>query len=120
MGYDSYRDSNGVTWTVVATANGFTLLGTVLDEADPKYDPPVEDVTASMAQGGVQVGGIDIIHTDPPTAEQTRVLFAELAGKMEAIARAHRGQALLAVKASAPVPWWVWALLGVAILRRRR
>jgi len=119
MAYDGYNDSNGVHWTVVTTGNGFTMLATVLDDADPRYDPPAEDLVVKMAQGGVQIGDADIVHTDPPTAEQTRTLFVELAGKIEAFAKAHRGP-VLKVSASRPVPWWVWALLGVAILKSRR
>lgn len=99
MAYESYKDSNGVTWTVISTANGFTLIGSVLDSADPKYDPPAEDQTAKMAQGGVQLGPWDIVHTDPPTGQQQQVLFTELTGKIEEYAKAHRGGVLLKVTA---------------------
>lgn len=122
MGYDAYRDSNGVTWTVVtpSSGKGFTMMATVLDTADPKYDPEPEDITVSMAQGGVQVGGIDIIPTAPPTGEQTRVLFTELVGKVEEYAKQHRGATSLKVTASAGVPWWVWVGLGALVLYKRR
>lgn len=112
----SYRDSNGVTWTVMEAENGWTQLGSVLDEADPKYDPPPEDVTASMPPA---VSG-DMSTVIRPNAEQTRVIFVELRDKMEAQATKLRGRAVLSVKAKAPVPWWVWALLGFAVLKSRR
>lgn len=112
----SYRDSNGVTWTVMQASNGWTLLGSVLDDADPKYDPPAEDVTASMPPAA----GEDLSSVIAPTAEQTRVIFIELRGKMEEQATKLRGKAVLGVKAKAPVPWWVWALLGFAVLKSRR
>lgn len=119
MAYDHIRDSNGVTWTVIAADNGFTLMATVLDGADPKYDPPAEDQQAQMAQGGVQVGGVDVVHTDPPTGEQTRTLFTELVQAVEKYAKEHRGAVLLKVTASAGTPWWLWVGLGVLLLRRK-
>jgi hypothetical protein len=122
MAPSSYRDSNGVTWTVITAENGFTLIGSVLDEADPKYDPEPPDLTASMAQGGLQIGDLDIIKSDPPTGEQQRVLFIELVKKIEAWAKSHKGpQVSLRVTATAPVavPWWVW-VVGAMVLAKRR
>lgn len=123
-GYDRYKDSNGVTWTVITANNGFTMVGSVLDDADPRYDPPAEDQQAKMAEGGIQVGSsADIVHTDPPTGEQTRTLFIELVGDIEKYAAAHKGAVLLKVTASPGIPWWVWAGLGFVVLgggRRRR
>jgi hypothetical protein len=112
----SYRDSNGVTWTVMQASNGWTLLGSVLDEADPKYDPPPEDVTASMPPAA----GEDLASVIAPTPEQTRVIFIELRNKMEQQATKLKGKAVLGVSAKAPIPWWVWALLGFAVLKARR
>jgi hypothetical protein len=114
MPYESYKDSNGVSWTVISTQNGFTMLASVLDSADPKYDPPAEDLVESMAQGGVQLGPIDIIHTDPPTPEQTRVIFTGLTKKIEAYAKSHRGAAVLKVTAS-KTNWTLVALLGAGL-----
>lgn len=125
MPYESYRDSNGVTWTVISTQNGFTMIGSVLDSADPKYDPPATDLMESMAKGGVQLGPIDIIHTEPPTAEQTRVIFTGLTRQIEAYAKSHRGGAVLKVTASPTSGWW-WLGGGLLMLwassrgRRRR
>jgi hypothetical protein len=92
--YQSYRDSNGVTWTVMEAANGWTMIGSVLDEADPRYDPPPPDVTASLPQP------MDIGVVVRPTDEQTRVIFTQLRAKMEEAAAAHKGKAVLQVKAS--------------------
>lgn len=111
-----YRDSNGVTWTVMEASNGWTLLGSVLDDADPKYDPPPEDVTASMPPAASG----DLNTVIRPTDEQTRVIFIELRDKMEAQATKLKGRAVLGVTAKAPVPWWVWALIGYAVVKRRR
>lgn len=125
MPYESYKDSNGVTWTVITTQNGFTMLGTVLDSADPRYDPPAEDIVEKMAQGGVQIGPIDVIHTDPPTPEQTRVLFTGLVKKIEAYAKSHKGPVLKVT--AKPTNWTALVLVGAALYllyegrpRRRR
>lgn len=120
MGYDRYRDSNGVTWTVITADSGFTMVGSVLDDADPRYDPPATDQQAKMQQGGIQVGGTEVVHTEPPTGEQTRVLFTELVGDIEKYAAEHRGAVLLKVTASAGVPWWVWVGVGLVVLKRGR
>lgn len=121
MGYDHIRDTNGVTWKVISLANGFHLIASVMDDADPKYDPPAQDQEASMAQGGIQVGGVDIVHTDPPTGEQARVLYTELVANVEKYAQAHRGEVDLKVTAHADAtPWWLWVGLGLVLLRRPR
>lgn len=122
MAYDSYRDSNGVTWTVVwpATKKRHQAIATVMDTADPKYDPEPADITVSMAEGGLQIGGLDIIPSGTATDEQQRVLFIELIGKVEGYAKEHRRLVELKVTASPPTPWWLWALLGMAALSKRR
>jgi hypothetical protein len=114
MAYDSYKDRNGVTWNVITMANGFTMIATVLDTADPKYDPPAEDLTATMASSVPPiVQGLG----SSATAEQTRVLFTELVTKIEAWAKDHRGATSLMVTAKPPIPWWVWALGGAILLK---
>jgi hypothetical protein len=117
-GYDHYRDRNGVTWKVITHEDGFALLGTVPDDADPKYDPPAEDLQAEMAKGGLQLGPLDIIHTDPPTDEQTRTLFTELARKIEAYAKTYAGHVSVRVTASRSVsPLLVLGLLiGIGLV----
>jgi hypothetical protein len=117
MAYESIKDSNGVTWTVITTANGFTMIASVLDSADPNYDPAPPDLDAKMSQGGIQLGDIDIVHTDPPTPEQTRTLYIELVGKVQQWAKDHRGATSLKVTAKAPIPWWVWLIGGAVLLR---
>jgi hypothetical protein len=89
MAYERYRDRNGVTWTIVWTHKGHTAIATVLDDADPKYDPDLGDLKAEMDPGGVQALGYDIIEGDPATDEQQRVLFIELTGKIEKLAAEH-------------------------------
>lgn len=117
MPYESYKDSNGVSWTVVWTRKRHTAIGTVLEDAQPRYDPDVGDVRAEMDPGGLQIGGRDIIEGDPATDEQQRVLFIELVGKIEDIARAHRGATMLQVSARPPMsPALVLGLLVAGVL----
>lgn len=118
--YESYKDSNGVTWTVMSAANGWTMLASVLDSADPKYDPPPADEMAMMPP----VESFGGVMTPVPTAEQKRVIFTELRNKIEAFAKAHRGAAVLKVTAAPPTWWWIvgagiaWYLLGEGKRRR--
>lgn len=121
-GYDSYRDSNGIGWTVVwpAAKKRHEAIATVLDTADPKYDPEPGDITVHMAQGGVQLGGLEIVPSEEASGEQQRVLYIELIGDIETYAKAHRSGAVLKVTASVGTPWWVWGLLGLAMLSGRR
>lgn len=116
MAYESYKDSNGVTWTVITTANGFTMIASVMDSADPKYDPPAEDFTASMPQGGVQLGPLDIVHTAAPTPEQTRTLYMELRGKIDEYAKSHRGAQHVTLKVEEHANSLAWLALGIVIL----
>lgn len=123
--YNRYSDRNGVTWTVTTTPNGYTMIATVLDDADPRYDPPATDQMASMPlnPSALEVQNKTIIQPDPPTGEQTRVIWLELVQKIEKYAAEHKG-ALLAKVTSGP-PWgWVAAILGGLWLlskpRRRR
>src|ERR1041384_860281 len=103
MAYDSYRDSNGVRWSIPpAIGQGWTMLAYVDDAADPKYNTPPPDMTASMPEPSD--AGTGVPH---PTDEQTRVIFLDLRGKIEAYAKEHRGEVQLRVTASA-IPWWVW------------
>jgi hypothetical protein len=111
MAYDHYRDSNGVTWTIVSTAHGWTMLGTVLDDADPRYDPDPGDLRNTMELTPInQVAD----HFVTPTAEQTRVLFLGLVDKIEAFAKEHRGATSLKVTAHAD-QWTPLVVLGLLL-----
>jgi hypothetical protein len=117
MAYDSYRDSNGVRWTI-GPPTGWNMAAWVLPDADPRYEPQADDQQASMPPNydgnfTEQPGGT------PPTGDQQRVIFTELTTAIEAYAKAHRGNTLLQVTASPPVPWWVWAGLLYLLTRRR-
>jgi hypothetical protein len=115
MAYDHYIDQNGVTWTVVWTNGRHTALATVPDNAQPRYDPDLGDVSARMDPGGLQFFGQDIIKGDPATDEQQRVLFVELTQKIDALAAQHRRGTELEVSAHAPMsPLLVIGLLFAA------
>lgn len=126
-GYDHYKDRNGVTWTVVwpAGKKRFEAIATVEPEADPKYDPEPPDITVSMAQGGVQFLGLEIIPSEQATGEQQRTLFTELVDKIQQYAKDHPRDLLLKVtpskeEASSSKLWaWLLGLGVVAILARR-
>lgn len=116
--YESYKDSNGVTWTVMSVSNGWTMVASVLDSADPKYDPAPADEMAVMPPNAMLPGG------GIPSEEQRRVLFIDLRNKIETYAKAHRGAAVLKVTASPP-KWWLWVGGGLLLWhlskgRRRR
>lgn len=115
MAYDKYKDQNGVTWRVITSGNGYTMIGTVLDDADPKYDPPAEDQQASLPlnPSALEVQNKTIISPDPPTAEQTRVIFIELIKKIEAYAASHRP--LLMLKVTARPPWGALAAVAAGL-----
>lgn len=121
-GLDHYRDTNGITWTVVwpAGKKRFEAIATVEDGADPAYDPVPPDITASMSQGGVQFFGLDIIPSEEATTAQQQTLFLELRGKIDEYAAAHRRDTVLKVTPGHEVPWWVWALGAVLLLKRKR
>lgn len=127
MAYDHITDVNGITWTVITTPDGYTMIASVLDAADPKYDPPAEDQIAKMPlnPGALELNNRQVIGADPPTGEQTRMLYLDLVKKVQDWAQAHKGMAMLKVTEKPP---WGWIALGViAILalgdggkRRRR
>jgi hypothetical protein len=114
-GLDHYRDQNGITWTVVwpAGKKRFEAIATVEDGADPSYDPVPADITASMAEGGIQFFGLDIIPSDAATSDQQRTLFLELVGKIEEYAKGHPRNTVLRVAARSGPNWW---LIGALVL----
>jgi hypothetical protein len=115
VAYDYYPDSNGVRWTIVFPAkdHGWSMLATVMDDEQPRYDPlPSEDISASMPEPE-PMGEV----TPPrPTGDQTRVMFSELVEKIEAYAKKHRGSTILTVRASRPMSGWLALGLAVAAL----
>jgi hypothetical protein len=113
MAYDAYKDQNGVTWTVGWRDGGHTAIATVLEDAQPRYEPDPGDVTAKMDPGGLQLFGAEILKGDHATDEQMRVLFIELSQKIEAIAAQHRRSTVLRVSASPPMSPWI--LLGLVV-----
>jgi hypothetical protein len=113
--YDHYRDSNGVPWTVVHQNHGFTYLATVMDDANPRYTVEVEDQSAELPQGGIQLGPIDILKSDPPTSQQQENLYLELAQKIEQWAHKHAGDVALVVTASPSSNTALWIALALGV-----
>jgi len=112
MAYDSYRDANGVTWTV-GPPTGWTMAAWVLPDASPTYVPEADDQQASMPPPtlhGVADGA--------PSGEQQRVIFLDLVKAIEGYAAEHKRNVVLKVTASPPIPWWVW-VIGAWLLTRR-
>lgn len=110
MAYDHYRDTNGVTWTIVTTDNGWTMLATVLDDADPKYGFDPGDLKNTMQTAAPNMIADKFIR---PTGEQTQILFLGLVDKIEAFAKDHRTATVLKVTAR-PDNWGpILILLGV-------
>lgn len=105
MGYDKYKDSNGITWSVLWPDRGWSAMATVPDDASPRYEPPATDQEAHTPPPDDVGGGVAA-----PTGEQQRVLFSQLTSNVEAFAKQNREHALLTVTARPPTPWWVWAV----------
>lgn len=111
MAYDSYRDSNGITWTLIwpKKYKRHAVLATIEDGKSPRYATDPGDFQASMDRGGVFVGDLTVIEGPDATAEQQRVLMAEIIGKVEGWASKHRGETVIVVSgrdgpAPAPAP----------------
>ena len=110
--YDSYKDKNGVTWTIATS--GTAMLGTVLEGASPKYVPQAEDMFVKILTPG-----------DSTQAEVERKAFIDLREKIDQYSKDHASSVALVVSAKPGLPWWVWvagALLafGGGKGRRRR
>lgn len=113
MGYDKYKDSNGVTWTITPSDNlvatgGLSLtrlaeyqwkmLAYVADEAEVGYEPKAPDLVATMPA---------FLPGTTATAEQTRNVFVDLTTKIEQWARDHRQHVTLRVTASPNGAGWL-------------
>lgn len=127
MPYDKYADRNGVKWTVITVPNGYTMIASVHDEEPRKYDPPPSDITASLPlnPSALEVNNKTIIQPDPPTGEQTRMIWLDLVTQIEAYAGAHKGAVMQTVTPG--ISWGVVAgilgglwLLSESKPRRRR
>lgn len=105
--YTAYTDGNGIKWTIITSAR--SLMGTVLDDAEPKYIPPATD----MAQQILTDDG-----TEAGRAEAERHAMEGLREQIDAFSKAHTQSTGLTVKASAGMPWWLWVGLGLALLRK--
>ncbi len=105
--YKSYRDANGITWTIITAAKA--LMATVSDDAEPRYIPPATDMAQTiLSDDGTEVG----------RAEAERKAFEGLRAQVDAWASQHTLGTGLTVRASAGggVPWWLWAGLALAYL----
>jgi hypothetical protein len=131
MGYDKYKDTNGVTWTItpsdaLVATGGITLtmqanyqwkmMAYVRDEDEVGYAPPAPDLVATMP---APMPGATA------NAEQTRNIFIDLTSQIEGWAKEHRHQVTLRVTASAGSGWLLilagaWLLYEVLGGKRRR
>lgn len=131
MAYDKYKDTNGVTWTITPSENlvatgGLSLtrlaeyqwkmMAYVADEAEVGYTPAAPDLVATLPA---------FLPGTTADAEQTRNIFTDLVGQIEAWAKDHRHQVMLRVTASAGGGAWLlvlaagWVLYEVFGKRRR-
>lgn len=111
MAYDSYTDTNRVRWIVAPPAGtSWYMLAYVADDQDLKYDPVPSDMMASTPPPETFKSS-----TPGPTAEQVRVIFAELVQKIEEYAKMNRSHVVLQVKASNTALWGI-LLIGAIIL----
>lgn len=85
------------------------MLATVLDDAEPKYIPPAEDLADVVT---VETG-------DAERAEAERATFVRLRGKIDAYAAAHKDSTGLSVRSS-PSSGLLWVVVAILILGARR
>lgn len=118
MAYDKYIDQNGIKWNIITTPDGWTMMATVLDDATPRYDPPAPDQLVKHAPtdaGALEVNNHTIVGAEPPTAEETRLIFIELVQKIEEYAGSHKP--LILVRQKPPLnPLLVVGLFAAAWL----
>jgi hypothetical protein len=91
--YQTYKDANGVTWTILTGANSFAA--TVLPNAQPRYDPEAPDV------GPVVKPSLDASATDAEVLERDRRAFSNLRSQIDKYADGNRQHVILRVTARA-------------------
>lgn len=89
--YTTYKDSNGVTWTILNGAS--SLAATVLPDATPRYDPEAPDI------GPVPKPSLDASATDDEVRERDRRAFSNLRDWIDAWAGDNRQRVILRVTA---------------------
>src|SRR4029077_2184020 len=109
-GYDQYRDSNRVVWTVAPPdGSSWYMIAYVKDDAEIAYDPAPSDIMASTPPLN-EYGHA----APPPTPDQARAIFLKLTGKIEEYARQNRSKVTLRVAAHNDSGWMV--VVGIILL----
>lgn len=112
MGYDQYRDSNRVVWTIAPPdGSSWTVIAYVKDTEELAYDPPPSDIMSATPAPQEWAGS-----PRPPTAEQARVIFIGLTEKIEEYARQNRSKVTLRVSAHNDSAWLIVGALILAAL----
>lgn len=88
--YKTYTDVNGVKWTIATAAR--SLLATVLDDTEPRYFPPPNDL--------VEVVPTPDDETPAALAEVRRTAFGRLRNAIDDFAKDHKAAVGLTVKPS--------------------
>ena len=112
MGYDQYKDTNRVVWTIAPPdGSSWTVIAYVKDTEELAYDPPPSDIMFATPAPQEWAGS-----PRPPTAEQARVIYIGLVEKIEEYARQNRSKVTLRVTAKPDNGWIVIVLILAAAL----
>lgn len=95
--YQDYKDANGVTWTIITTKT--RIMGSVKDDASPRYFPAAEDQMAVIPSGD-----------DDTATERARKGFTSLRESIDSYATEHKQNVALEVTAK-PGGGGAWVLL---------
>lgn len=103
--YQTYRDANGVEWTIITAAK--TMSAAVKDDAEPRYDPSATDI-----------GPTPLLNADSGNvAEQTegrRRSFQNLREMIDRYASDNATHVILRVSAGGGAGW-IWVALAIAL-----
>lgn len=101
----SYRDANGVTWKIIRPPGG-RMFATVAQDSPLQYDPEVEDVGP--------VSRLRVVGENE--AEERQVLERDI----EDAVKGHPVALRVTASPGGGVPWWVWVVGAVVLLKKRR
>ena len=113
MGYDSYKDANGVTWRVISASKAISAFMDP-DVVGPRYDPDPPDM------GPATKPSLDDSATDSEVAERDRRTFINLRKDIDSFANEHKQAVILRVTAKRDDSTLILILIaGWLVLRGR-
>lgn len=106
-GYDRYKDSNGVWWTMAPPdGSSWFMIGYVADTEQRAYEPDAPNLMAKTPEPDDIGRGVPA-----PTPDQARVIFLSLTSKIEDFAKNHQNQVVLRVRDHSDSIGWIVGLI---------